>query len=88
MRLNVKNIEKGHTFTVLVDNEDVSNRCYAFDTDEGWADCYVLDEGGKLKIEDTGNTHSWKTYDIVKERLIGDVSATKDVKKEQTAKNE
>ncbi len=86
MRLNVKNIEKGHTFTVLVDNEDVSNRCYGFDTIEGWADCYVLDKGGKLRIEMTGTSHGWKDYDVVKERLFGAVLVTKHVNKEQTAK--
>ena len=88
MRLNVKNIEKGHTFTVLVDNEDVSNRCYGFDTIEGWADCYVLNESGQLEIKDNGSSHGWKTFGIVKERLFGDVIAINHVNKGETGKNE
>ena len=49
MKLNVDEL-KGRTYTVILDGEDISNRCLAFDSDEGWADCFVLDDNGKLAL--------------------------------------
>lgn len=77
MRENIHDKPTGVTYTVLLDGKDISNRCYAFDTLEGWADCYELEESGQLKIEETGSSHGWKDYDLVRSRLFGDVSAVK-----------
>jgi hypothetical protein len=88
MKVHVENIENGDTFTVLLDNEDISNRCYAFDTIEGWVDTYEADSDGKLKLVVIGEKNGWLEKDLVRKRLFGVVSATKDEKEEQTAKNE
>jgi len=66
MRLNVRETRtKGKTYTVIVNGEDVSNRCFAFDTVEGWADCYQVDDNGKIIITET--------FDTAVERLQGTV---------------
>jgi hypothetical protein len=70
MKLSVDTKPEGHTYTVLVDGFNVSNRCFSFDTIEGWADCYILDDKGQLSISDVFEPNT--------ERLHGDVSAVKD----------
>lgn len=84
MRVEVANKPIGVTYTVTVDGEDISNRCVGFDTVGGWADCYVLEASGQLKIVDTGSSHGWKTYDTITERLVGDVFATKHIETIET----
>ena len=37
---------------VYVDGVEVTNRCYAADDGEGWADCYVLSADGKKVMVD------------------------------------
>jgi len=65
MRHCVDDLEPGQTFMVVLDGENVSNRCFAFDTDEQWVDCYKLDDRGTILIT--------QTYDTVVERLFGEV---------------
>jgi len=79
MRFDVRDREEGATYIVTLDDVNISMRCFAFDTEAGWADCYVVDDSGLLKIEATGTSHGWKDYDIVEERLFGDVRVTKKV---------
>lgn len=75
MRLTAKEITgTGRTFTVLLDGKDVSNSCFAFDTIEGWVDCFVRDKDGKLVVQNT--------FEVSEERLYGDVSVTENVRKE------
>ena len=37
---------------VLVNGDDVTTRCTAFDTDEQWADLHVLDDKGKVQLNE------------------------------------
>ena len=82
MKLDVKDLN-GRTFTVLLDGEDVSNRTFAFDDIEGWVDCYVRDEKGDLKLEEIKSKSGWKEFELVKERLFGEVFVIEDTKKEE-----
>jgi len=88
MRLHVKNIENGDTFTVLLDGKDISSQCYAFDTEKGWVDVYETESDGKLKLVTAGEKNGWLEKELVRKRLHGDVSVTKDLKKEANGKNE
>ncbi len=75
MRLSIDDKPKGSTYTVLLDGKDISNRCYEFDTIEGWVDCYIRDDDGKLVVTDT--------FEVSRERLFGDVFVTKDIIEEE-----
>lgn len=86
MRLNVDNIENGATYTVLLDGKDISRQCYAFDTEKGWVDVYETDSDGNLRLEVTGQKAGWLEKDLVRRRLFGDVSVTKDVNKGEIGK--
>ena len=63
MRLSVDEL-KGDTYTVILNGEDISNRCFAFDSIEGWADCYQADDKGKIIVQEN---------DLLTERLHGSI---------------
>jgi len=49
----------------FLDGVDISNQCFALDTDEGWADCYVT-EDGKVAIDlDKGGPKEQRLYGLV-----------------------
>jgi len=74
MRSNVREARaKGKTYTVILSGEDISNRCIAFDSDEGWADCYILDDNGNIALREVAPKDGWKEFDTVTERLHGTV---------------
>jgi len=79
MRVGLKNKPKGVTYTVTLDDVDISKRCFGFDTVERWADCYVLDAKGELAIVEIAPKSGWKQYELVEERLFGDVCVVKHV---------
>jgi len=72
MRHCVDDLAPGETFTVMLNGENVSNRCFGFDTSEQWVDCYQRDDKGMIVITET--------YETVKERLFGEVVVYKDPK--------
>lgn len=52
--------------TVTVDGVDVTSRCFALDTEEGWADCFDRDERGNVYVGPSGD-------ELAKARLTGAV---------------
>jgi len=84
MRSSVREArEQGKTFTVIVNGNDVSNRCFGFDSDEGWADCYILDDNGNLALIEVAPKDGWKEFDTVTERLHGSVIFYENIKADE-----
>jgi len=54
----------------MLNGENVSNRCFGFDTVEQWVDCFVRDDKGQLVV--------LETYEIARERLFGDIVVYRD----------
>lgn len=70
MRVSAKNPEHVVRYLVYVDGRDVNKHCYEADDEEGWADCYALNEDGRhysVFSEDAGQ------HVLATERLTGDV---------------
>ena len=85
MKSSIDTKPRGSTYTVILDGEDISNRCFAFDSDEGWADCYQLDNNGKIELEEIEPVlgSSWKEYDTKKERLFGTICFYENIKADE-----
>ena len=49
----------------LVDGVDVTNRCYAADDEEGWADCHVVNEEGEVLLISGGGVQNERLYGTV-----------------------
>ena len=45
MFLDIKRHRAARYFTCAVDGVDVTGRCFAVNDVEGWADCYVYEDG-------------------------------------------
>lgn len=79
MRHCVDDLEPGQTFTVLLDGEYVSDRCFGFDTDEQWVDCHKVGDNGNILID-------YEVYETLRERLYGDVVVYLDPFDDKTGK--
>ncbi len=58
-------------YRVFLNDEDVSDLCFAADDDEGWADCYIREENEMLRV--TSPDGSRPMGELATERRTGNV---------------
>lgn len=67
MKVTLNDIPRIGKVKVLVNDIDITNRCFEADDIEGYALCYKYDENGKFYLDLSGN-------DLVIEKLEGKVN--------------
>jgi hypothetical protein len=72
MRVDIREPDqRGRTYHVFLNGEDVTDKCYLADTAKLYVECYVLKDGKPF-------LNSAKT-ELVTERLYGDVMIYEDI---------
>ena len=66
MQVVVGTTPDAHLYRWFVDDEEVTDRCFAADDSEGWADCYRINTAGTFYADRMGR-------DTARERLHGSV---------------
>jgi hypothetical protein len=69
MRYHVRENFLNENVRVLVDGVDVTNRCFAFDDEAGWAECYIRDVAGRTRLVRRNGQ-----IEVATERLFGVVT--------------
>ena len=56
MKLAISEITESEQmhYQVFCDNRDISESCFAFDSEQGWADVYVFTQEGRILTTDSG----------------------------------
>ena len=83
MQIHVDELRKtGKTYTVLLNDRDISNSCFNADEEGGFVDCYETDSKGEIILEETGQKDGWVEKDVVRKRLFGEVKIIENIQKE------